>query len=55
MFFLPGQIQIAAPGEITWGVRRSRFMYQCGVKFVSIYSQVRTEIEKFVAANPQAA
>lgn len=55
MFFLPGQKQISAVGEVTRAARTSRIMHQYGVRFVSIYPHVRKEIEEFVTANPQVA
>ena len=55
MFFLPGQSQITAVGEVVRATRTSRTMNQYGVRFISLYPQVRTEIEKFVGAPAQAA
>jgi CheY-like chemotaxis protein len=55
MFFLPGERQIKAIGEVVRTTRLSRIMNQYGIRFISLYPQVHTEIEKFVAANTQAA
>ena len=55
MFFLPGERQIKAIGEVVRTTRMSRIMNQYGIRFISLYPQVHTEIEKFVHANAQAA
>jgi CheY-like chemotaxis protein len=52
MFFLPGASQITAVGEIVRATRLSRMANQYGIRFISLYPQVHTEIEKFVSANP---
>jgi DNA-binding response OmpR family regulator len=55
MFFLPGPKQLTVVGEVTRAARTSRLMHQYGVRFVSLYPDVRMEIEKFVGDNPKAA
>jgi CheY-like chemotaxis protein len=55
MFFLPGPKQITAVGEVARAARTSRIMHQYGIRFLSVYPQVRMEIENFIAANPEAA
>jgi two-component system chemotaxis response regulator CheY len=50
MFFLPGRRQITAVGEVVRTIRQSRIMHQYGIKFISLYPQVQTEIENFVAS-----
>jgi CheY-like chemotaxis protein len=52
MFFLPGASQITAVGEIVRAARMSRIANQYGIRFISLYPQMQTEIEKFVSANP---
>jgi CheY-like chemotaxis protein len=55
MLFLPGGGQITAVGEVVRITRLSHKTNQYGIKFISLYPQVRTDIEKFVAANAHAA
>ena len=55
MFFLPGASQISAVGEVVRTTRLSRIMNQYGIRFISLYPQVHTELENFVAANTWAA
>jgi len=54
-FFLPTASQITAVGEVVRTTRLSRIMNQFGIRFISLYPQVRSEIENFVAANAQTA
>ncbi len=55
IFFLPGQNQVTAVGEVVRATRTSRIMHQYGIRFISLYPHVRMEIEKFIAATAQAA
>jgi CheY-like chemotaxis protein len=51
MFFLPGACQIAAVGEVVRTERVESMLHHYGVRFISMSSQHRAEIEHFVAAN----
>lgn len=55
MLFLPDGRQITAVGEVVRTARKSQVTHQYGIRFISLYPQVRTDIESFVAANAQAA
>lgn len=54
-FFLPNASQITTVGEVVRITRLSRIIHQFGIRFISLYPQVQSEIENFVAANAQAA
>jgi CheY-like chemotaxis protein len=54
-FFLPNASQITAVGEVVRTTRLSRIINQYGIEFISLYPQVQSEIENFVAAAAQTA